>query len=905
MFLFNSITITYPYAFLIFIFFPVFWKILRTLPLSPKLIKFPAIKIIANEQSIDQSPAKLSYPIVLLRLLILTFIIFAISQPIINKQDSSPKNYLIILDNSWISSTTWNKKIEDIKNLISTNESIKNKYSIITTTEYDKNKVFKLFNKNSDEIKKILFSLKPLSWNPNYDLIRNELIGLDEKFDSIYWFTEKVVNKQKISLIENIGERNLKVVASSETLIPPILKLRKRGDEEYEFEITHPLNIFSKGTIDCYDLKKRLLYRIDYESESKKNEDKFITKVKATIPISIKNKIGFFQMSNQKSPVSVVLLSESNRKKNIGITRYGNQGIQSEFAGGNYYVKKALEKNYNIWEGSLEKLLNEEIQIIFIDDLYTVKSNLESKLLTWISNGGTLIKFGGEKLANDISNESFNTINDYLSLTGEIVDLNNKLSIKKTMKVSEIESLSPFYGLEISNEVEVKKYLQTRSNLSKDELDIWMKLENGTPLVSSFPYSKGRLIFFHLPLNNSWSNFSLSYSFLDILERIVGQTKGINSKKDRFLKPYLTLGGFGDLQKPSSQNLSLKNFNENKEIKINYFHPPGLYKDSDGIISLNMSNHLDQTFKLYKFDDNYISEIIDTDKSKSLMPILLMISILLFMIETFITLFQRQLIIFDKKLLLRRFIFLFIIIYSNFSIAATDKYIPEYMENRIGYILSGNEQIDNLSENGLNVISRFVSAKTASIFDTPKSIALDKDNLYFYPLIYWPIISNLNEIKVEEKKKIESFIEDGGLLLIDCNIEKSSLEFSMCFRNIEFFFRTMQISKFTLLNNKNPISKSFYLLNSFPGRRNNDVYVAYNNSKSTDNAASIILGDNYWAEAWAKDEQNRYIFPLLENMENQRLLSLRFGLNLIIYALTGNYKTDQVHIPEILKRMDK
>ena len=115
----------------------------------------------------------------------------------------------------------------------------------------------------------------------------------------------------------------------------------------------------------------------------------------------------------------------------------------------------------------------------------------------------------------------------------------------------------------------------------------------------------------------------------------------------------------------------------------------------------------------------------------------------------------------------------------------------------------------------------------------------------------------------------------------------------------------MQVSKLTVLSNKNPISKSFYLLKSFPGRRNNIVYIAYNNSKSTDNAVSIILGDNYWAEAWARDNNNRYIFPLLENIENQRLHSLRFGLNLIIYALTGNYKTDQVHIPEILKRMGK
>lgn len=905
MFFFENISITYPYAFLIFLFFPIFWNILRTSPLSPKLIKFPAIKIIAKEQSIDQSPAKLSYPIVLLRLLILTFIIFAISHPIINKQNSTPKNDLIILDNSWISSTTWDEKIENVRKLISSHESINNKYSLITTTEYDKGKFLKLFNKNSTEIKKFLFSLKPLAWNPNYSLVENQIAELNKDFDSIYWFTEKTINNQKLSLIQNLGKGNLKVITSPESLIPPVLKLIKKEGEKYKFEIIHPLNIFSEGIIDCYDFQKRLLYRIDYKSKTTKKGEKFITIINARIPINIRNKIDFFQISKQTSPISKVLLNGGNKKRNIGITSYSDQGIQSQFANGNYYVKKALEKKYNVQEGNLEKLLNNEIQIIFIDDLYTVKSNLETKLLKWMSNGGTLIKFGGEKLASDITNQSFNTINDYLSLTGEIADLNSKLSVKKSIKISNIESSSPFYGLEMSNEIEVKKYLQTKSNLSNDDLEVWMKLENGTTLISSFPYSKGRLIFFHLPCNNSWSNFSLSYSFLDILERIVDQTKGINSNKDRFLKPFLTLSGFGELEKPSSQNLSLKNFNENKKVEINYTHPPGLYKDSEGIISLNMSDYLILDFKLHSYDEKYIFKIVEKNKSISLMPIFLMISIFLFMMETFITLFQRQLIIFDKKMFFKSIIFLFMMIQSNNAFALSEKDTEMLRGNKIGHILSGNKKIDDLSANGLNVISSFVSSKTASIFDKPKSINLDKDDLYFYPLIYWPITRNFEEIKDKQKKKVESFIQDGGLLLIDCNIEKSSLEFSVCLSNTEKFFRTMQVSKFTVLDNKNPISKSFYLLKSFPGRRNNTVYVAYNNSKSTDNAASIVLGSNYWAEAWAKDDNNRYIFPLLENMENQRLISLRFGLNLIIYALTGNYKTDQVHIPEILKRMDK
>ena len=37
--------------------------------------------------------------------------------------------------------------------------------------------------------------------------------------------------------------------------------------------------------------------------------------------------------------------------------------------------------------------------------------------------------------------------------------------------------------------------------------------------------------------------------------------------------------------------------------------------------------------------------------------------------------------------------------------------------------------------------------------------------------------------------------------------------------------------------------------------------------------------------------------------ETQREMALRFGVNLVMYALTGNYKTDQVHAPAMLQRL--
>jgi hypothetical protein len=32
-------------------------------------------------------------------------------------------------------------------------------------------------------------------------------------------------------------------------------------------------------------------------------------------------------------------------------------------------------------------------------------------------------------------------------------------------------------------------------------------------------------------------------------------------------------------------------------------------------------------------------------------------------------------------------------------------------------------------------------------------------------------------------------------------------------------------------------------------------------------------------------------------------MATRFGVNLVLYALTGNYKSDQVHAPAVLERL--
>jgi hypothetical protein len=100
------------------------------------------------------------------------------------------------------------------------------------------------------------------------------------------------------------------------------------------------------------------------------------------------------------------------------------------------------------------------------------------------------------------------------------------------------------------------------------------------------------------------------------------------------------------------------------------------------------------------------------------------------------------------------------------------------------------------------------------------------------------------------------------------------------------------------------LARSFYLLQDFPGRYTGDtVWVQRDQDRANDSVSPVIIGGNDWAAAWAVDEAGRNPFAVIPGGQRQRTVAYRFGVNVVMYALTGNYKGDQVHVPAILQRL--
>ena len=90
------------------------------------------------------------------------------------------------------------------------------------------------------------------------------------------------------------------------------------------------------------------------------------------------------------------------------------------------------------------------------------------------------------------------------------------------------------------------------------------------------------------------------------------------------------------------------------------------------------------------------------------------------------------------------------------------------------------------------------------------------------------------------------------------------------------------------------LTKTFYLLTDLhDALGHSTVWVEEQSATGRDGVSSVIIDNRDWAGIWSG----------MTGTTRQQELAQRFGVNLMLYALTGNYKSDQVHLPFILERL--
>jgi hypothetical protein len=227
--------------------------------------------------------------------------------------------------------------------------------------------------------------------------------------------------------------------------------------------------------------------------------------------------------------------------------------------------------------------------------------------------------------------------------------------------------------------------------------------------------------------------------------------------------------------------------------------------------------------------------------------------------------------------------------------------------------------VDETSRAGLVGLSRALFDRTAIEPGEPMAVDLETDDIALYPFLYWPVTEGQATPSDAAYAKLNDFLRYGGMILFDtkdANLAAGGSSGTPNARVLQRIALRLDVPPLEPVPADHVLTRTFYLLQDFPGRHlGGPVWVEAAPEAEeveglpfrnlNDGVTPVVIGGADWAAAWAVDDSGAPMFPVGRGLsgERQREMALRFGVNLIMYVMTGNYKSDQVHVPALLDRL--
>ncbi|MCH8157000.1 MAG: DUF4159 domain-containing protein [Nitrospinae bacterium] len=175
---------------------------------------------------------------------------------------------------------------------------------------------------------------------------------------------------------------------------------------------------------------------------------------------------------------------------------------------------------------------------------------------------------------------------------------------------------------------------------------------------------------------------------------------------------------------------------------------------------------------------------------------------------------------------------------------------------------------------------------------------LSDPSLYRYPFLYMAGDAEFKTFSPENLRRLRNYLNFGGFLLIDDNSSRANSKFDGSVRKmIASLFPRVPLQK---VPRDHSIFRSFYLINRVTGRTLINPYLE---GISIKGRTVLVYSTNDFGGAWARDKLGHWTHDIIAGGGRQRQLTIRLGVNIIMYALTLDYKKDMVHLPIILERL--
>ena len=922
---------------------PVLWWLLRLIPPQPRRIEFPPTRLLFDIAPREETPQRTPWWLTLLRLMLAALVIIAAAGPLWNPPAATSSNkapLALLIDDGFPAAPAWDARMRMAEDLIARAEADHRGVALIPLSEPSRDVSFEPPAAARVRLKQI--KPKPyaveradalpalgrfLAATPEVELVwLTDGVDLGGGSDFVSALA-RLVEQRPITVIEG-GLAPAHALSGAENAAGALtVKVLRAASGAAE-----------TGTVRALDLKSLPLGDTSFTFTEGARE----SEAELTLPVEIRNDIARLEIAGERSAGAVTLLDKRWRRRAIGVVTGSTADTAQPLLASTYYLTRALGPFADVRvadRGSpahaVSQFIEQRLPMLVLADVGNV-AEARDQLTRWLEDGGVLVRFAGPRLA--AADDDLVPVR--LRRGGRI--LGGSLSWEQPQQLSAFPRESPFFGMPVPSDVTVSRQVLAEPDATLNERT-WAALTDGTPLVTAQRRGKGLIVLFHVTADTRWSDLPLSGTFVEMLKRIVsfaGSAAASDSAAPQtrdtreVLPPTRILDGFGAFGPPPTSARAVPATFSGRATSD---HPPGFYGPPEGLLAVNALAPNDRLAPLDTSALNARRDTYRTSEPEDLRGPILLAALGLLALDALVIFLLAGGI---GQLLRRRrpaatalviAILAAALIASPHALAqgqtsagasgADEQALRSTLETRLAYVLTGDEEVDRISKAGLQGLTLFLAQRTALEAGEPVGLDPARDELAFYPLIYWPIVPSAPKPSREALEHIDAYMKQGGTVLFDT---RDALEAPSGaggetrgpgMQALRAILSSLDIPELEPVRRDHVLTKTFYLLKDFPGRFSsgqlwvealpsaNDDEPASRPARAGDGVSSIIITSNDFAGAWAMRQDGQAMLPLVSAEPRQREFAFRAGVNIVMYTLTGNYKADQVHVPALLERL--
>lgn len=902
---------------------PILWWILRAVPPAPVRRRFPGIALLLGLRDRDPESQRTPWWLLLLRITALAALIVALAGPVLNPSRALPGQgpLLVVMDASWASARDWPRRIERVGRALDEAHRAGRLVALIPLTDPPAVPEFR----DASAWRERLPGLAPRPWSPTTDLpgwVAEVPAGTET-----LWISDGLARDGRAGLFSALS------ALGPVSVFEPATPLLALAPAEWDGEAVSVTARRSGGA--ALDLTLLALGR----------DPAGIERVLARAPLAfadgapaaaarlvlqpeLRNRITRFEIEGQRGAGTVSLTDDSLSRRKVALltVREGTESLA--LLSPLHYLREALSPSADLVESaSLDDLLLSGPAVIVLADAPGMTEAETAALLRWVEGGGLLLRFAGPRLAGAGASTALGTTLAALAedpllpvrLRAGGRTVGGAMSWGDPRGLAPFAQSSPFAGLEVPTDVGIRAQVLAQPGPDLAQRTI-AALEDGTPLVTRAARGAGQVVLFHVTANAEWSNLPLSGLFVDMLERLAVSTRtsipDAGEMAGTLWQPEEVLDGFGALTRAGDRAavagedlapLLAGQRGPGPDL------PPGLYAGSAMRLAVNATSATTSLTPAQWPAGTPVQTGSDQPETP-LGGYLLALAAVALMADVLATLAL-------GGRLLAAGLALFVLAAPQADAQGFDPRILEATRSVVlAAVASGDAQVDQVALAGLRGLSNALFARSSVEPAAPMAVDIETDDLSLFPFLYWPVTESSPIPSEAANARLNRYLRSGGMILFDTrDAETARLTGGLtgAGRQLQRIAAGLDIPPLEPLPADHVLTRTFYLLSDFPGRwQGGTIWVEAAPPDAergegmpfrnlNDGVTPVVLGANDWAAAWAVDAQGMPLLPVGRGTtgERQRELALRFGINLIMHVLSGNYKSDQVHVPALLERL--